>query len=149
MALGNKVWQDAVTNVTTDRRYELGTLRSVGNKMYKYVTVDTTTTAVGDVVSYLKLTGYANSDVSVTASACDGVGAGVCVSVIANNEFGWVQIRGAATCSTAFSGSPADGCALTTTGAGNKTMDKAIASEFICAAAMDESAKTIICDFPF
>ena len=81
------------------------------------------------------------SDVSDSA----GVGAGALQSAPADGEYCWVQISGFATLTTALTAG-ADGDALTPTGAGDGTLDLAVAGEtdHICAHAVDASAKIVV-----
>ena len=147
-----KVFQGPVTQVDTTDLEELGTIRFEGNNVYKYITYHagaTTTGAVGDVVGYVSTTGYANSDVTPDVSATDGVGAGVLKASMTDGQFGWIQIKGAATLSTAI-GSGADGAAITTNGASDRAATIIDGhGEYQIGAVMGNSAKTIVCDFPF
>ena len=147
-----KIFQGPVTQVDATDLEELGTIRFEGNNIYKYITYHAgamTTGAVGDVVSYLSTTGYANSDVTPDTSAADGVGAGVLLAAMTDGQFGWIQIKGAATLSTAIGGG-GDGLAITTDGAADRAAIVCNAdNEFQIGAVITSSAKTVVCDFPF
>ena len=89
--------------------------------------------------------------VTVTSDLSDGngIGAGMFMSVPADGEFCWLQIKGPATLTTALTDG-ADGNALTAVGATDGTLDvSAAATSFICAVAIDASARKVILDCPF
>ena len=143
---------DAVS--TTDKE-GVGTLRWEGNKCYKYMQYIEGTAAVdgvaGEVAYYYEDSGPIDNKVSSDISDCTGdVGAGVLQAAMSDLEYGWFQIKGPATLSIALTAG-ADGDSLTPTGAGDGTLDLAVAGEtdHICAQAIDASAKIIACDFPF
>ncbi len=77
------VFVSALTEVTTTIKDQLGDLRFVGNKIYKYVkhmhTGATVTGAVGDVAVYFAAVGYTQNRVVVDYADGDTVplGAGV------------------------------------------------------------------------
>jgi len=125
-----------------------------GSKKYKYVQYSTgagTVAAVaGNVAGYQKIAtagvgGYiVTSDVSDT----DGVGAGVLQAALTDDYYGWVQVSGLATLTTALTAG-ADGNALTLVGAGDGTLDvSALVTDVVVASALDASAKVIHCMFP-
>ena len=120
----------------------------VDGKCYKFVlySAGALASAVGDVASYVAESG---TSVTVDVSASDNIGAGVLMSAPADGEYCWVQIKGVATVSTALTAG-ADGNALTTVGAGDRTLDVSGAvTDAVCAYAIDASARIIMCDFPF
>lgn len=117
-------------------------------KCYKFVQFSQGAVAAvaGNVTAYL-----AESTTQATAdmSASSGLGAGVLVAAPADGEYCWVQIKGAATITTALTAG-ADGNALTCVGAGDSTLDvSGLVSDAVVAYAVDASAKTILCDFPW
>ena len=121
-------------------------------KTYKYLQYSDGTgnldAAGGDVVFYSGATGYDTGTVTVDATDAVGVGAGVAQTAMTDGQFGWFQVRGFATLSTALTGG-ADGNALTAVGAGDRTLDvSALVTDHICAIALDASAQQIYCDFP-
>lgn len=136
--------------------FALGTIGQDNlGKKYKYVQYETgagpVAAVVGNVAYYYApggvsagATGVVTSDLSDSAN----VGAGVLMSTPADGEYGWVQISGPATLNTALTAG-ADGNALTAVGATDGTLDvSALVTDFICAAAIDASAKIIMCQFP-
>jgi hypothetical protein len=124
-------------------------------KVYKLVKYNSGAGAVaavaGNACYYYAVSGAsAGQTTEVTSDVTDsvGVGAGVLQAVIASGSFGWVQIKGVATLTTALTAG-ADGNALTAVGAGDGTLDvSALVTDAICAYAIDASAKIIMCDFP-
>jgi hypothetical protein len=124
-----------------------------GGKVYKFVQYDTGAGSVaavsGNVAYYYTLDGYKNNQVTSDQSDSIELGAGVLQSAPADGEYCWVQIKGAATLTTALTAG-SDGDALTPTGAGDGTLDvSAAATDHVCAYAGDASDKEIVCDFPF
>jgi hypothetical protein len=84
------------------------------------------------------------SDLSDSAN----VGAGVLMAVIASGDYGWIQTGGVATLTTALTAG-ADGNALTAAGATDGTLDvSAAVTDFICAVAVDASAKIVMLTCP-
>lgn len=133
----------------------LGNVVWIQNKAYKFVQylegAAATDGVAGEVCGYYAPSGTsAGSFTTVTSDYSDTarVGAGVLVSNMSDQEYGWIQIKGPATLSIAFTGG-ADGNALTIGGAGDGTVDAAVAGEHICAVAIDADAEIIMCDFPF
>lgn len=116
-------------------------------KSYKFVQFSQGAVAavVGNVTGYVaESTTQVTSDVSATSN----IGAGVLMSAPADGEYCWVQIKGVATITPALTAG-ADGNALTLAGAGDGTLDVSGAvTDFVCAVAVDASAKIIMCDFP-
>lgn len=107
--------------------------------------------AVGNVCYYYAAGGTsAGQTTEVTSDLSDSanVGAGVLQAVIATGSFGWVQITGPATLTTALTAG-ADGNALTPVGSTDGTLDvSAAVTDSICAYAIDASAKIVMCAFP-
>lgn len=154
------VGQSFPTETSADDVHGVGTHRWVGNKCYKWVRYNdgagTVAAVAGNVVYYYGVSadavtgGYENN--VVTMDLTDGyLGAGVLQAVIADGEYGWIQIRGPATLTTALSAG-ADGNPLTHIGATDGTLDVVADGEAdtsaICAWATDISAKKIVCMFP-
>lgn len=124
-----------------------------GGKIYKYVKYDTgagpVAAVAGNVCYYYTLDGYKNHTVTSDLSDSVEIGAGVLQAVLADGEYGWIQIKGPATVTTALTAG-ADGDPLTPTGATDGTLDvSAAATDNVCAIAGDISDKEIICDFTF
>lgn len=125
-------------------------------KVYKFVQYESAVGAVaavaGNVAYYYAPSGVsagANTVVTSDLSDSAGLGAGVLQAVIADGEYGWIQIKGDATITTALTAG-ADGNSLTAVGATDGTLDvSALVTDAIVAYAVDASAKIIKCDFPF
>ena len=122
-------------------------------KVYKWVQYDTgaggVAAAIGNVAYYYTLDGYKNVVVTSDLSDSVEIGAGVLQSAPADTEYCWVQIKGAATMTTAATAG-ADGDPLTPTGSSDGTLDVSGAvTDHVCAYAGDISDKEIVCDFPF
>lgn len=137
----------------------IGVIRFEGSRVFKYVSYNEGTGAVAAVAG--NMTVYHGDDAVVLDSAADVtsdytdglVGAGVLQAVIANGEFGWIQIKGVAILTTALTAG-ADGDALTANGAGDGTLtvDEAALgaiADHRCAVALDASAKIVLLDCPF
>lgn len=121
-------------------------------KVYKFVQYDAgagpVAAVAGNVAYYYTLDGYKNGVVTSDLSDSIEIGAGVLMAAPADGEYCWIQIRGAATVTTALTAG-ADGDPLTPTGATDGTLDVTTAStDHICAIAGDISDKEIICMFP-
>jgi hypothetical protein len=137
-AVGN-IYQHYNGNVYKFVQYEAGAAAAAG--------------VAGEVAYYYAPSGAsAGSSTVVTSDLSDsaGVGAGVLQASLADGEYGWIQIKGAATLSIALTAG-ADGDSLTPTGAGDGTLDLAAAVEtdHVCATALDASVPIIMCDFPY
>lgn len=152
-----KVFLTKLTDVNTVDKEGVGTLRWEGNKGYKYVKYNkgagSVAAVAGNVVYYYAVSGdgvtggYENSE--VTMDLTDGIlGAGVLQAIIPDGGFGWIQIRGPATLTTALTAG-ADFNALTAIGTTDGTLDVSGAvTDAIVAFATDISAKKIACYFP-
>ena len=147
-----------LTRVWTTDQLDEGNAPSVGgiyrkgNKAYKFVEYKEGTAATdgvaGEVAYYYTLDGYKLNQVTSDLSDSVEIGAGVLTVAMSDGEFGWIQIRGAATLSIALTAG-ADGDPLTPTGAGDGTLDVSEAvTDNICAIAGDISDNEIICMFP-
>lgn len=124
-----------------------------GNKVFKFVLYDTGAGSVaavaGNVAYYHTLDGYKLHTVTSDLSDSVEIGAGVLQSAPGDGEYGWIQIKGAATLNTALTAG-ADGDPLTPTGATDGTLDvSAAVTDNVCAIAGDISDKEVICDFPW
>jgi len=146
-----RVFVTGLTDVTTTRKEELGTIRREGNKTYKYVkflkTTATVAVVAGNVVFY---SGFAASE--VTADITDIEVAGLAAGHMAaawdgvTTSYGWIQVRGLVTNPTDVTAG-ANGNALTAIGAGDKTLDVSAAVTDHCVAQLlDDStgAQTIL-----
>ena len=145
---------DAVyTTLTDGKTPALGDVFSgAGNKRYKFVQYKEATAATdgvaGEVAYYYTLDGYKLNQVTSDLSDSVEIGAGVLQAALSDEEYGWVQISGAATLTIALTAG-GDGDPLTPTGAGDGTLDLPTAvTDNICAIAGDASDNEIICRFP-
>lgn len=138
-------------------KFVLGTIGQASTGyLYKYVQYETaagTVAAVaGNVCYYYAPSGVsAGSTTVVTSDISDsaGLGAGILQAVLADGEYGWIQIKGRATITPALTAG-ADGNALTAVGATDGTLDvSSLVTDAVVAYAVDASAKIIECDFPF
>lgn len=158
-----QVFKTKLTDVTTDDRDGVGTIRIENNKVYKYVKVQNTTATVagasGDPVAYDAEDGHTNAHVVIdltdadAAPICAGFLLATITGTLATAYYCWIQLKGAVTVVTAIT-SGADGVPvyLTTT---DKTLAKAVEADSagnykqVCGIAKDASAKTIIADCPW
>ena len=140
----------------TTPKFTPGVVYQASNgKKYKYVQYNTAAGAVaavaGNIAYYYAPGGVsAGATAVVTSDLSDsaGLGAGVLQAVLANSEYGWVQVTGTATITPALTAG-ADGNALTAVGATDGTLDvSALVTDAIVAYAVDASAKIIMCAFP-
>jgi len=140
----------------TSPAFALGSIgRDESGKKYKYVLYNDgagdVAAVAGNVCYYYAPSGAsAGATTTVTSDLSDsaGAGAGVLQAALANGEYGWVQITGPATLTTALTAG-ADGNALTPVGATDGTLDvSALVTDHVCAIAIDASAKIVMCCFP-
>ena len=144
-----------VTSVSDTAEFLLGQHGAVvgsPTKLYKYVQYDTgsagAAAVAGEVAYYYTLDGYKNNQVTSDLSDSVEIGAGVLQAVMTDGQFGWIQIKGAATLTIALTAG-ADGDPLTPTGSADGTLDvSADVTDNVCAIAGDISDKEIICTFP-
>lgn len=145
-----------VTSVSDTAEFLLGQHGAVvgsPTKLYKYVQYDTgsagAAAVAGEACYYYTLDGYKNNVVTSDLSDSVEVGAGILQAAMTDGQFGWVQIKGAATMTIALTAG-ADGDPLTATGSADGTLDvSSAATDINVAIAGDISDKEIICDFPF
>lgn len=136
-------WKTPLTQLDTTAQELLGAIRYEDNAVYKYVKFSGTLALVAnDFVCYV-VSDLTNTTVDGTNSV---LGAGMALashSGTGSAYYGWIQIRGTVTLSTALTAG-ADGDALTVIGAGNKTLDvSALVTDVIYAIAVDASAKIV------
>ena len=143
------------TSVSDTAEFKLGQHGAVidsPTKLYKYVQYDTgsagAAAVAGEACYYYTLDGYKNNQVTSDLSDSVEVGAGILQAVMTDGQFGWIQIKGAATMTIALTAG-ADGDPLTPTGSADGTLDvSADVTDNVCAIAGDISDKEIICTFP-
>lgn len=124
-------------------------------KVYKYLQYDTGAGAVAGVLNnacyYYAPGGVSAGATTVcTSDLSDSaeVGAGILKAAPADGQYCWVQIKGPATLAGAFTAG-ADGDPLTPTGSTDGRLDvTALATDHVCAVALDASAFLMLCDFP-
>jgi hypothetical protein len=129
---------------------------AAGTKKYKYIQYNAATAALAGVageVAYYATVAIGDATgtiVTSDVSDSDEVGAGVLQAALTDDYYGWVQVQGMATLTIALDGSPADGAALTPTGATDGTLDVVVTTVALmdtCAFSMDTTAKIIMCAF--
>jgi hypothetical protein len=145
-----------VDRIDDSAQYRLGAVgQAASGKKYKYVQYESgagaVAAAVGNVCYYYAAGGVsAGSSTVVTSDLSDsaGLGAGVLQAILTDGAYGWIQISGVATLTTALTAG-ADGNALTPVGSTDGTLDvSAAVTDATCAYAVDASAKIVLCDFP-
>ncbi len=152
-----KVFFTGLTDTTASDVEGIGVIRFEGARVYKYVSYNTGTgpvTAVADevVVYHGDNAVVIDSAADVTMDVTDGlITAGVLQAIIANGEFGWIQIKGVAILNSALTAG-VDGDQLTSVGAGDGTLDVVVTGAIngnIAAYALDASAKIVLLDCPW
>jgi hypothetical protein len=155
-----KVFLTKLTETSTTDKEGVGTIRFEGNKVYKWVKFNNgagnVASVAGNVAYYYGVGGDAADgdgyELSiVTMDRTDAfMTAGVFQAIIADGSYGWIQIKGPATLTTALTAG-ADGQALTHIGAGaDGTLDvSALVTDQVAAIATDISAKLVALDCPF
>lgn len=145
-----------LTGANSGKAYGIGdTYVDHTGKRYKFVLYNAGAGAVaavaGNMTYYYAPSGAsAGATTTVTSDLSDSanVGAGMLMSAPANGEYCWVQTGGPATLTTALTAG-ADGNALTAAGATDGTLDvSAAVTDFICAVAIDASAKIVFLTCP-
>lgn len=143
-----------LTQVRTNAQgpeFALGTkYESPTGKVYKYVQfndgVGNVAAVAGNFAYYYAAGGVSAGQVDIVTmdlSDSANVGAGVFQAVIADLGYGWIQIKGPATLTTALTAG-ADGNAMTAAGSTDGTIDvSAAVTDAICAIAIDASAKIV------
>lgn len=121
-------------------------------RVYKFVLFNNGTGNVaavaGNMCYYVAETGAETWTVTSDLSDSNNIGAGMFMSAPADGEYCWIQVAGPATLTTALTAG-ADGNALTAVGATDGTLDvSAAVTDFICAVAIDASARKVILTCP-
>jgi len=97
----SRLWRTTLTEVSTVDLEGVGTLRWDGDNCFRWVYNNTgSATVVGEVVFHdLSANPNANlyANVSAAATADLGCMAGVCMAIIADGGYGWIQVLGVAT----------------------------------------------------
>jgi hypothetical protein len=120
-------------------------------KLYLYNSGAGSVAAAAGNVAYIYAPGgtSAGATTTITSDLSDSneIGAGVLQAVIASGSYGWVQVSGPATLTTALTAG-ADGDPLTPSGSTDGTLDVvASVTDPVCAYAIDASAKIVMCNF--
>jgi hypothetical protein len=133
-------------------QYALGQIyETVGGKRYRYVQfnngVGNVAAVAGNFAYVYAVSGASDGQTTIVTmdlTDCAEVGAGVFQAVLTDLYYGWVQIAGYATLTTALTAG-GDGDPLTPTGATDGTLDLATAiTDHICATAIDATAKIVL-----
>jgi hypothetical protein len=144
-----QVFVTALTEVDNQAYDTPGDIRVENGCVYKYVKfTGTTSIAAGDALCYVATD---TTDTTVDG-ANTALGAGIAMAAVASGavQYGWIQIKGVATLSTALAGSPAVGDGLTVNGASAPAMTKAsTANQQIGGYTVNVASKIVALDFPF
>ena len=143
------VWSGAVTDVHTTQKEVIGSTRFHGMNVYRYHKFDNGADSVAAVSGNIAIFKNAaqdivTSDFSDLAGSTHAVVAGMFVSVPADGQFCWLQVRGPATLNLAINGSAVDGIGLaahTTDGMATIAVSGQLFPSF--ATASDASAKVV------
>jgi len=73
---------------------ELGRIRWENNKAYKYVCVEDTSIAIGDVVEFSDTSGYEVTKDRSGGASIGRVVAGVAIGTLTDAYYGWIQVYG-------------------------------------------------------
>tara|TARA_Y100000593_G_scaffold12224_4_gene22360 strand:+ start:653 stop:1144 length:492 start_codon:yes stop_codon:yes gene_type:complete len=111
------VWSGAVTDVHTTQKEVIGSTRFHGMKVYRYYKFDNGSGNVAAVSGNIAIFNNAAQDIVLSdfsdlAGSTHAVVAGMFVSVPADGQFCWLQVRGPATLNLAINGSAVDGIGL-------------------------------------
>lgn len=150
----NKTQVTAASSVPEFLVGTVGRVDRTGN-LYKYVKYNGGAGAVAAVAgnfvfNYAPSGASAGATTEVTSDVTDsgGIGMGVLQAVIANGGYGWIQVTGTATLTTALKAG-GDGNALTAVGSDDGTLDvSAAVTDYICAVAVDATAKIVFLTCP-
>lgn len=152
VAMGNTAGNEWWEYTSTTDENGVGSVRwsADGTKAYRWVLHDNgagnVAAVAGNFAYVLAVSGTSAGQVTtVTSDLSDsaGVGAGVWQAAVADGSYGWVQVAGVATLTTALTAG-ADGNALTPVGSTDGTLDvSALVTDHICAVAIDASAKLV------
>jgi hypothetical protein len=78
----------------SEAKEELGRIRWEKGKAYKYVCVEDTSIAVGDVVEFSDTSGYEVTKDRSGGSSIGRVVAGVAIGTLTHSYYGWIQVYG-------------------------------------------------------
>lgn len=138
-----------LTDLSATDKEGVGTIRRENAAAYKYVKFSGTTALhVGDVACYVAYASDGNAVIVDGANTAFGAGVVLVALGTGTVQYGWIQVRGLATLSTALSGSPTIGQALTTANAANYALDLGGTADGVVAWCYDATAKKVLCNFP-
>lgn len=152
-----KVFITKLTDTSADDLEGIGVIRFEGARVFKWIKFDN---GQGNVASVVGNCSYYFGDTSVILDSAaivtmdltdsDGIAAGIFQAIIADGEYGWVQIKGVAIMNIAFKAG-ADGNAMTAVGAATDgELDvAALVTDHYAGYAIDISAKIILLDCPW
>lgn len=160
-----KVFQTKLTETHAKDVEGIGVIRFEGARIYKWVKynkgADSIAAVIGNVCYYhgddsvvVDSAAEVTSDLSSSGSAGAEIAAGVLQAIIADGEFGWIQIKGVAVLTTGLDAG-VDGDPLTPTGASDGTLDAVdtasvtTANTMIAGYALDQSADIVLLDCPW
>ena len=152
-----KVFVTKLTDTSAKDLEGIGVLRFEGSRIFKWIKYNN---GAGSVASVAGNCGYYFGDISVVLDSAaevtmdltdsDGIAAGIFQAIIADCEFGWIQIKGVAVMNIAFKAG-VDGNAMTAVGAAvDGELDvAALVTDHLAGYAIDVSAKIILLDCPW
>ena len=150
-----KVFQTKLTDTSTTDLEGIGVLRFEGPRVFKWIKYEAGTGAVAavagnGVVYHGDDSVVLDTEADVTSDYSDGTGivAGVLQAVIADESFGWIQIKGVAIVNLALD-SGADGNELIVGTTDGAFAVRALATSMTAGVALDATAKIILLDCPW
>ena len=150
-----KVFQTKLTDTSTTDLEGIGVIRFEGPRVFKWVKYEAGSGSVAavagnGVVYHGDNAVILDSEADVTSDYSDGAGvvAGVLQAVIADESFGWIQIKGVAVVNLALD-SGADGNELIVGTTDGAFAVRASAAQMTLGVALDVSAKIILLDCPW
>lgn len=150
-----KVFQTKLTDTSTTDLEGIGTLRFEGPRIFKWVKYEAGTGSVaavaGNCVVYHgddSVVLDSEADVTSDYSDGDGIVAGVLQAVIADESYGWIQIKGIAILNLALD-TGADGNELIVGTTDGALAVRALATSMTAAVAVDATAKIVLLDCPW
>ena len=150
-----KVFQTGLADTAATDVEGIGVIRFDGARVFKWVKYNSGTGPVAAVAGNTVV--YHGDDAVVLDVACevtmdytdgDDLVAGVLMAIIANGEFGWIQIKGIAVLTTALD-SGADGDPLIVGTTDGTLAVIAADTDAPCALAIDVTAKEVLLDCPW
>lgn len=125
---------------------------SSDNRWYKFLQYQAGTAGVagveGEICYYYTLDGYRLNQVTSDLSDSVGIAAGVLSEDVADGQWLWVQIGGAATITGTLTASDGDPLTADAASDGGLVAVDAV-TDAVCAIACDASDNEIICKFPW